>query len=247
MCLIIALLRPEHDYPLIIGANRDEAYSRPGEPPRLLSDSPRIWGGRDSVAGGTWLGISETGLVVAVTNGPKSGHRPDRRSRGLLCLDALKQPNPGVLKDWLSDEVRRNEYNGFNLLWSDGRNAQVAYWHTALQIEALQPSLHLLANRPQINDSSDLKLNRCFQLLDGIGDLDEPAAVSRMGEVCCDHGKTGENASCIHGDDGGTLSSTILSLHRSGISNSRYLHTEGHPCERDYDDFTKELFRPDAR
>jgi len=241
MCLLIALLRPDREYPLLLGANRDESYGRPGEPPQLLNKTPRIWGGRDPVAGGTWLGVSETGLVVAVTDGVKEGNRPDRRSRGLICLDALRTA-PRGLECWLQDEVRRNEYNPFNLFWSDGHCAWVAHWQTDLRVESLPPGLHLLANRPRVNDTSDLKLNRCGRLLEGVDQLDESCAVSRVSEVLRDHGSDGTDASCIHGDQSGTLSSTIIALHRSGITNTRYLYTNTHPCERDYDERAPMLF-----
>ena len=40
---------------ILIAANRDEDPARPSDPPRLLLESPRLVGGRDRIAGGTWL------------------------------------------------------------------------------------------------------------------------------------------------------------------------------------------------
>ncbi|HEV2105058.1 MAG TPA: NRDE family protein, partial [Candidatus Eisenbacteria bacterium] len=42
---------------VVIAANRDEAPDRPSEPPRVLHGSPRVVGGRDARAGGTWLAV----------------------------------------------------------------------------------------------------------------------------------------------------------------------------------------------
>jgi hypothetical protein len=83
---------------LLLGANRDESLARPAMPPHVVVRQPRIVAGRDSRAGGTWLGIQDQDMVAALLNRqvPESaegrwatGAEPDR-SRGLLCLDALR-------------------------------------------------------------------------------------------------------------------------------------------------------------
>ena len=41
MCTLAILRRPEHDWPVVIGANRDEMIDRPALPPgRHWSDRP---------------------------------------------------------------------------------------------------------------------------------------------------------------------------------------------------------------
>ena len=91
MCTLIILRRPEHDWPVLMAANRDELIDRPWkQPARHWSDRPNVVAGRDQVAGGTWLGINDQGVVAAILNrrgslGPKEGYR----SRGELPLEAL--------------------------------------------------------------------------------------------------------------------------------------------------------------
>src|SRR5215510_9299629 len=79
-------------YPVIIAANRDEHFDRPTAPSALWSTNPKILAGKDLLAGGTWLGVNEHGLVVGILNRRSSGG-PDpinkTRSRGLFCLDLL--------------------------------------------------------------------------------------------------------------------------------------------------------------
>src|SRR5439155_546345 len=78
-------------WPLVVAANRDEYLARPAAPPTLLRETPpRAFGGRDLTAGGTWLGVSEVGLVAGMLN-RRSTVPPDPacRSRGQLCLDLL--------------------------------------------------------------------------------------------------------------------------------------------------------------
>ena len=59
MCLLIALSRTVPGTPLLVAANRDELYARPAEPITVLrGERPRILGGRDELAGGTWLAVN---------------------------------------------------------------------------------------------------------------------------------------------------------------------------------------------
>src|ERR1700752_3288225 len=76
------------DAPLIVAANRDERLDRPAVPMTVLRErQPRILGGRDELAGGTWLAGHEHGVVAGLTNQPSLGGRdPSKRSRGELPL-----------------------------------------------------------------------------------------------------------------------------------------------------------------
>src|SRR6266850_2262989 len=59
MCTLAVYVRQFADTPLVVAANRDEFFARPATPPELLTTAaPRIVGGRDLRAGGTWLGIN---------------------------------------------------------------------------------------------------------------------------------------------------------------------------------------------
>src|SRR5262249_7347381 len=53
--------------PPVVAANRDESPARPAAPPARLPElAVRAVGGRDLIAGGTWLGLAETGLVAGM-------------------------------------------------------------------------------------------------------------------------------------------------------------------------------------
>src|SRR6266487_3778838 len=91
MCKLAIYFETFRDYPVVIAANRDEYLSRPALPPTVLSETPRIIGGKDLRANGTWLGINEYGLVAGLLNRrPNEEANPSARSRGMLCLDALQ-------------------------------------------------------------------------------------------------------------------------------------------------------------
>src|ERR1700680_2706214 len=68
MCTLLVWKHRRPDFPIVIAANRDEFEGRPSTGPQRLNEQPLVGGGRDEVAGGTWLAVSELGLVVALTN-----------------------------------------------------------------------------------------------------------------------------------------------------------------------------------
>src|SRR6266478_3756429 len=91
MCTLVILRRPDHQWPVLIGANRDEMIDRPWQPPcRHWPDRPEVVAGLDALAGGSWLGVNDWGVAAAVLNrhgslGPARG----ARSRGELVREAL--------------------------------------------------------------------------------------------------------------------------------------------------------------
>ena len=90
MCMLAILYRVARNTPILVAANREEFFARPTQYPKIQSGTPRVVCGTDRQAGGTWLGVNQYGLLVAVTNRPKSRRcRWRRRSRGLLCRDLL--------------------------------------------------------------------------------------------------------------------------------------------------------------
>ena len=95
MCTYIFRYDPDSEWPFLIAGNRDELRSRPWLPPaRHWPDRADVVAGKDTLAGGTWLGLSDTGVVAAILNKKKAlGPAPDKRSRGEIVLDALDHPD----------------------------------------------------------------------------------------------------------------------------------------------------------
>lgn len=117
MCLIVVGWRTHPGYPLAVAANRDEFYARPTATAARWPDHPRIIGGLDLEAGGTWLGITESGRFAAVTNVREPGLPPGRKSRGLLTRDFLCGEQSAI--DYAT-AIDGADYAGFNLLLADG-------------------------------------------------------------------------------------------------------------------------------
>lgn len=120
MCTLLLLHRPSHRWPVLIAANRDEMRQRPSSPPaRHWPDRAHIVAGRDELAGGSWLGINDEGLVAAIMNRPGSlGPDAGKRSRGELVLEALDHAEAAVAAEALG-HLDPEAYRPFNLILAD--------------------------------------------------------------------------------------------------------------------------------
>src|SRR5262245_5592945 len=154
MCtLIVGIDRPRAGQ-LLLGANRDESLARAAVSPHALVREPLIVAGRDSVAGGTWLGVQSGRLVAAILNrnAPEgegsrwvAGLEPDR-SRGLLCLDALRMNSAREVVDWVQEEVLTCRYAPFSLFVADQGGAFVAAWDGRMRVEQLFAGWHVITH-----------------------------------------------------------------------------------------------------
>ena len=126
MCSIVVLRQSDSEWPIIIGANRDEMIERKSLPPdRHWSEQNHIIGGKDIKAGGTWLAVNDYGLVAAVLNRMDTlGPMKNKRSRGELILDALEHADASEAINAILD-LEKKSYRGFNMLIADNTNA---YW-----------------------------------------------------------------------------------------------------------------------
>jgi hypothetical protein len=124
MCTLVILRRPEHRWPVVIGANRDEMIGRPALPPaRHWPDRPEVIAGLDQLAHGSWLGINDWGVVAAILNRHGSlGPAPGQRSRGELVLEALDHPDAVAAAEALT-HLDPAAYRTFNLIVADNRDA----------------------------------------------------------------------------------------------------------------------------
>ncbi|WP_374383726.1 NRDE family protein [Dongia sp.] len=219
MCSVIILSRPDHEWPILIAANRDEMHERPWQPPaRHWPDRPEVVAGRDILAGGSWLGINDFGLVAGILNrrntlGPESG----KRSRGELVLDALDFADAEDAVAMLR-ELDASAYRPFNMVLADNTHA---YWlrNLGTEIEALplQPGLSMLTAM-DLNDLGSARIRhflpqwRAASVPDPIsGDWGE--WVGLLQSRAFEQGGDGFDAMYIVSNTGfGTVSSSLIAL-----------------------------------
>ena len=148
MCTLVVLRRPEHDWPVVIGANRDEMIDRPALPPgRHWPDRAEIVAGLDLEGGGSWLGVNDWGVAAAVLNRHGSlGRAAGLRSRGELVLEALDHADAVAAAAALT-HLDPAAYRSFNLVVADNRDGFWLRHDGAGRIEArpLKDGLSLLA------------------------------------------------------------------------------------------------------
>jgi uncharacterized protein with NRDE domain len=237
MCLLALFFRVADDAAVVVGANREEEYSRGGTPPQLVTDGPgRFVAGLDPVAGGTWLGVNEHGVLAAVTNRRKLELPPRPRSRGLLVRDLFACRTAKEAADRAAAELGRNRYAGCNVLCADAAGAWVLEAADWLRVRPLPPGLHVLTNH-DINDTANDR--RLAYALEWLGQRDYAGAaecVAALKDLCAQAGDGGPPI-CLHGDRGGTTSSSIIVL-RQPLDRGVYLHAQGPPDVTPYADYS---------
>lgn len=219
MCSVIILNRPGHDWPLLWASNRDEMADRPWSPPgRHWPDRPDVVAGRDELAGGSWLGVNDSGVIAGVLNrrntlGPQAG----KRSRGELVLDALDFPDAADAVEMLR-QLDAHAFRPFNMVVADNRDC---FWLRNLghkvEAEALPAGVSMIT----ASDRNDPHSKRIQWYLPRWQEAAVPnpdtGDWSAWQELLCDRGHdpggTVFDAMNIVSNTGfGTISSSIIAL-----------------------------------
>ncbi|MBV9496125.1 MAG: NRDE family protein [Acidobacteria bacterium] len=144
MCLVVVAHRASDAYPLVIAANRDEDHSRPALPADFWLDDANILGGRDALAGGTWLAITRAGRFAAITN-LRFAARANAPSRGMLVASFLRSSLSPM--EYVNEVASRmDDYAGFHLICGVAGEG-VAYVTNAERVaHEWTPGIHAVSN-----------------------------------------------------------------------------------------------------
>ncbi|MEA3196783.1 MAG: hypothetical protein QOF32_835 [Gammaproteobacteria bacterium] len=227
MCLVLVVWRLHPLYPCVVAANRDEFHARPTARAEWWPDHPQILAGRDLEAGGTWLGLTRTGRFAALTNyrDPQQRRAP-APSRGTLVTSMLE--SGASVAEGLSHLCAVGaDYNGFNLIFSDGE--RLGIYESALGIgRELGPGIYGLSNHlldtpwPKVLNAKTrleaalLELTDTAPLLDLLRD-DRPASDEQLPQT----GVSLEwerllSSAFVRAPAYGTRCSTIIRIERQG-------------------------------
>jgi uncharacterized protein with NRDE domain len=255
MCLLVALFRQRADAPLIIAANRDEQLARPAVAMTVLREAaPRLLGGRDLLAGGTWLAVGEHGVIAALTNVPAPGGRDgSKRSRGELPIALATHATAALAAAAFERTVDPAEYNPCWLLVGD--RSSLFYFDLGagrrLHAQVLPPGLHVLENQPL----SPLSIKAAF-VGEAVTAALPPAAAPAESLVAPLHGVLRSHdvppraldttasarplptfAACVHGGSVyGTRSAAIVIVPADAARPPAVFYTEGPPCTAPLED-----------
>lgn len=149
MCTVIVGFDPGAHTPVVVAAFRDEMRSRPWDrPAHHWPERPTLLGGRDRLAGGTWLAVDTARpRVTALLNGwPWDGDMPWEgtypASRGDLPLHALSTQYRNPLHG-----LDLTLYAPFHLVDVDAHRATLHSWDgRCLDTRALPAGVNVVVN-----------------------------------------------------------------------------------------------------
>lgn len=237
MCTLILAHRVFDDAPLFLASNRDERLDRPSSGPELREvQGARIVAPRDELAGGTWLGVNEWGVVAAITNRFGAPSR-ERRSRGFVVLEALRERSAVSSAERVAG-FDVSAYNPFHLTIADAEHAEIV-WSDGEQLrrETLEPGFTVVTER-SFGAAANGRADRLQQTIDELrrnGQLTRDALVEllRFHRVDDVDAVTVEIPEMRYG----TRSSTVLAVG----PDLQLLYADGPPHVSTYEDQTSKL------
>lgn len=238
MCTVLFVWQWRPDAPIVLAANRDERIGRPTDPPMRLNTGPDLWGGRDRLAGGTWLAVDPAARrLCAVTNryltrpgSPAQPPDPTLRSRGELPVRLLAGGADGA--DTLG-QLSAVAYNPVNVVWLA---PEAAWWSTLEGRIDLEPGVHALTVQ-DVDDPTSTKTQRLLALARSAADeANDPRELrDRLAGLLRSHDTDPDgppqSAACIHGDEYGTVSSSTVVVDGDGVE---LTYAPGRPCVTPY-------------
>lgn len=214
MCLVLLAVDRCPGWPLVLAANREEWHARPASALDWWHDRPHVVGGRDAVAGGTWLGAHRDGRFATVLNDARVAAPPGAPSRGGLVTAFLDAPDAAAAVSAL--HARRGDYAGFHLVmgWPG------AGWYCGSRSErprALGPGIHAVGNDGPDPDAP--RLQRARRRLQA--ELSAGAGVDELLQLLADPADPGPGAGdarpvFVTHPEFGTRSSTIYRVADDG-------------------------------
>ncbi|HEY6941027.1 NRDE family protein [Dokdonella sp.] len=144
MCLLLVAVDAAPGLPLVVLANRDEFHGRDSDAAARWAEDKRVVGGRDRVAGGSWLALRNDGRFAAVTNLRTGIPATAPKSRGALVRNfLLGEVTPVVYLDLLRTQTA--DYGPFNLVVGN-RDGVYALGSAEGLLRPLRRGVHVISN-----------------------------------------------------------------------------------------------------
>ncbi len=183
MCLILFSYRSHREYPLIFAANRDEFYERPTQQASFWEEAPDMLAGKDLKDGGTWLGITKTGRMAAITNFRDIRTlKNDAPSRGNMVSGFLRG-NENPVEYIQKIRGISDRYNGFNLILGD-RSGFFYFSNAGDVFHKISPGMHGLSNH--LLDTPWPKVEQGKDLLTGLTSRDQNPSPDEIFHILAD-------------------------------------------------------------
>lgn len=242
MCTLIILNECVEGFPLVVAANRDERYDRKSQPPKARQfgnvDFIMPW---DDEKDGTWIGVSQQGWFVGLTNQDDGTHHPDALSRGKVVARCLEEGNHSAVAKTLVG-LDLTQYNPFNLVFGrPGAMFLCRVWEGhELELVPLEQGITVISNDCW-GDRYKEKVDWAKHLAHSYTSDSPPeggikTVVGNLMGILCNHLNNGQakddpfQSLCVHDDVHafGTKSTSVITV--SNAQDVEYWYSEGHPC-----------------
>ena len=209
MCLIALAHNASPARPLVIAANRDEFYARPTRPAHRWEEDPRIRGGRDLRAGGSWLAVRDDGRFAAITNvrGARAEGGP---SRGALVANFVRGDDDPL--DY-ARSIRGDDYAGFHLIVGVAGGTIAHVSNEGAPPSLIEPGIFAVSNGRPGDDWPKVRLAR-QAMLDALASDDVEAALFAF--LTTRRGGPVEEEVFVVSPEYGTRSSTVIVVDAAG-------------------------------
>lgn len=205
--------------------NRDEKLSRrPAFSPRVgVQDGVRFLAPIDGNAGGTWIGVNEFGVTLALLNG--TSRTPARTSRGRLTLDLLSATSQQEIVDrFLSRDL--SPFAPFTLsVLQPGEPGTVLRWDGERAVELVEATVPLVSSSFDQTGAEVARRDEFARMVREFGQLDTAV----LNAFHASHG-CGPSAysPCMHRADAETVSFTRVRTRNGEVTMD---YTPSAPCK----------------
>jgi len=237
MCLLAIHYKSVPEAPILVAANREEAFDRPSLVPSIQPGKPRVLSGVDTKAGGTWLGVNQNGLFVGAANRQRLFAPSSPKSRGLLCRDLLRANSARHGVDIAMEELTANKYDGVNFIIADYESGWAVHGGDDPNVTELTEGLNIISNF-DLNDMRDerQKLARRLLTLQMLDSAVKFLAVSSKA-FARPSAAEGRPGMVVTGKDRGTVSSTLIALGKKP-RDAIFQYANGSPETARYEDYS---------
>lgn len=178
MCLVLLAIGVVPRMPLLLLGNRDEFHGRATAPAQPWKENARVAGGRDLVAGGSWLAARSDERFAVVTNVRSGVPATAPKSRGALVADfALGDETPAAYQDRVHEDI--DEFGPFNLVVGDRDDVRLL--SSTGMAAALGNGIHVVSNgTPGVHWPKTQRLLARFEAWLSAGARDVSAALDLL-------------------------------------------------------------------
>jgi len=210
--------------------NRDELRTRePALPPEVVESGGTRWlAPRDGRAGGTWIGVSERGVAMALLNRSEGSRPAQSESRGGLIPDLLPDAEPERLAAALAGrDLSRLAPFRLLTLWRERETGLVVGWDgRRLEVAETPSGLGLLCSSSLGDERATAARGAVWEAARG---STEPFDLAAHRAFHRDHSPAPSAWSvCMHRDDARSISFSEVELRADGV---RLAYHDAPPCE----------------